>query len=114
MTAWADPQHPEKAFVVREVSVIPYFVILAPMIFVCIGATFVLFPPGEGKVYQPGTPWAGRTFWILWNAVGVAAAIHHFIQPGAWNVGGIALFGIYLGIGGLAAGILVRRGLSKA
>lgn len=113
ITAWADPAHPERAFVVREASVIPYVLILVPMIFVCVGAMFLLFPPGPGKVYEPGTPWAARTFWIVWNGAGIAAAAHYFSQPGSLHAGGIGVFGAYLGIGFLATGILARRALSK-
>ncbi len=111
VTAWADPENPAKAFVVREVSAMPYVVILMPMIFVCLGAMLVVFPPGEGKQYEPGTTWAGRTFLILWNAVGIASAAHYFVQPGAWNVGGVALFGIYLAVGIVPIVVMTRRWL---
>ena len=77
----------------------------------CIGAMLVLFPPGEGRQYEPRTPWAGRTFVILWNAVGIASAAHYFVQPGAWNVGGVALFGIYLAVGIVPIVLMTRRWL---
>ncbi|MCE9581820.1 MAG: DUF3592 domain-containing protein [Planctomycetes bacterium] len=111
VTAWADPEHLEKAYVVREVSVLPYVIMLAPMVFVSFGAMFVLFPGGEGKVYTPGTPWAGRTFVIVWNTVGIACAVHYFTQPGAWNAAGIALFSIYLGIGFVPVVVMVKRAI---
>ncbi|NUN49269.1 MAG: hypothetical protein HUU15_10625 [Candidatus Brocadiae bacterium] len=99
VTAWADPNDLERSYVVRVVSPLPYVIMLFPMIFVSFGFMFMLFPPGEDRVYRPGTPWAWRSFLFAWNAVGVAAAGHYFSQPGAWNAGGIALFGTYLGIG---------------
>jgi hypothetical protein len=113
VTAWADPQHLEKAFVVREVSPLPYVFILMPMVFVSVGAMFLLFPGGEGKVYTPGTPWAGRTWAIVWNGAGLVCAAHYFSQPGAWNLGGIALFGIYLGIGSIPVVVMVKRALKR-
>lgn len=111
VTAWVDPKNLGKAYVVREASPIPYLFVLFPTVFMAAGATFMLFPGGPGKVYTPGTPWAGRTFFIVWNAVGVGSAVHYFIQPGAWNAAGIALFGIHFGIGVAPVVIwLVRRG----
>ena len=112
VTAWADPELLEKAFVVREVSIVPYVIILFPMVFVCMGAMLILFPRVEGKAqYEPGTPWAGRTFFIVWNAVGIAAAAHYFSQPGAWNVVGVSIFSVYLGIGVLPVVGMAKRAM---
>jgi len=109
VTAWADPDNLERSYVVRVVSPLPYVIMLFPMIFVSFGFMFLLFPPGEDKVYKPGTPWAWRSFLFAWNAVGIAAAAHYFSQPGAWNAGGIALFGFYLGIGALPLAVAAAR-----
>jgi len=115
VTAWADPDHLERAWLVRQVSPLPYLIILFPVIFMAFGVMFLLFPGEEGKkAYEPGTPWAWRTFLIVWNLVGIASAVHYFSQPGAWQAGGIALFGIYLGIGFLPVVLQLRRALRKA
>lgn len=112
VTAWASPQALDKAYVVRRASAFPYILILMPTVFVAVGVMFLLFPGGPGKTYTPGTPWAARTFWIVWNASGLAAAAHYFPQPGAFNAPGIALFGIYLGIGAIPL-LLAARAWSR-
>jgi hypothetical protein len=112
VTVWADPQDFKKAYMEKAVSAMPYTIILMPMIFVSFGAMFLLFPPVEGKKqYEPGTPWAWRTFLFVWNAAGIAAAAHYFSQPGWMNAGGIALFSIYLGIGVLPILVMAKRAL---
>lgn len=113
VTAWVDSKNLGKAYVVREASPIPYLIVLFPMIFVALGAMLCLFPGAEGKEYKPGTPWAGRTFLIVWNAVGVAAAVHYFSQPGAVNAGGIAVFGTYLGIGLAPVAVMLQRAMCR-
>ncbi|MEK7465894.1 MAG: DUF3592 domain-containing protein [Planctomycetota bacterium] len=110
LTVWTDPQDLTKAYLDRAVPAMPYVIILMPMIFVSFGAMFLLFPPVEGKKqYDPGTPWAWRTFLFIWNSAGIAAAAHYFSQPGSMNAGDIALFSIYLGIGVLPVLVMVNR-----
>jgi hypothetical protein len=98
VTAWYNPEPPEHACLERVADVVPYLLILHPMLRLCAGLRVWWFavsagPDPTGKVKGIG----GLA--TLWWLVGILAAAHVASLGGAFLGLALGAFGIYAVIG---------------
>ncbi len=100
VTAWVSPEDPNRSYLVREVSFLPYMVVLFAMLLLAIGAAVMAETPSRARLtaspqrgvegFYALAPLAPRRIQVL-AAAGITIA---------WWLIGLAAFGHYRGLGG--------------
>lgn len=96
MTAYYNPKHPDRSFLIREVSFLPYIFILFPMVIMVIGLGVMLTPtdsqPGDGSGLR-----SLKIIMLTWNAVGIAVLLHYLSLSPPFDLlakVGLSLYGL--------------------